>query len=672
MKRILNIMLFFLSIFHATSQNILLQSSDLSLNEKILKEYTNLFITNKDSIDAILNTNQYQKIPDEAWDALENFKKFLENPFQENLKAINLDYNLMIIKNIDSVLKEIYSPSKMVKERTNVNKTRFNKPITFNNNLPFSNGLNFTTRLIDATSSLIINKLKTELSISFYEKMNVKMKDSFNFVLKADTLKIGLNQLLNHTFTLIETQQAFVVPDFGTTWITAFQKDLSQLPFTMMEEFKNEPAMMQDELGRYAMVLNEGINQLYKGYSISNSLETLSSEYDAINLHQIDYQISLLKLILKNSDGIDQEYDENYNINQYSKLNENGKKYFTGLFYQSGLQMGFNNCNQFKINENNYNQYFELIKDVQIELRKLESAASKMENPMTGKVAEAADFVIYSQLFLDVINSLYENNFYIENHNNNIYNTLINKDANNRKRIEIGKNILSFYEDKNTNNYGNSLLSTISFLNHLSSDSENYKLIRDITFYGSFFADMIMASTNENINIENILNKYAMPVTSYRVKRHYRSSIDISAYPGLNLGYEFSKSNSPSFGITAPIGFSFSWRSDSKEIYAPSHSLFISAIDLGAPVSYRLMNDAANGLPENIKWKQIFSPGLYYIYGFKNAPMCLSVGVQYTPLLRKIETDSILEEENVVKAGVSLMVDIPLFSIYKNTKNSDH
>jgi hypothetical protein len=134
----------------------------------------------------------------------------------------------------------------------------------------------------------------------------------------------------------------------------------------------------------------------------------------------------------------------------------------------------------------------------------------------------------------------------------------------------------------------------------------------------------------------------------------------------------FSKSNSPSFGITAPIGFSFSWRSDSKEIYAPSHSLFISAIDLGAPISYRLMNDAANGLPENIKWKQIFSPGLYYIYGFKNAPMCLSVGVQYTPLLRKIETDSILEEENVVKAGISLMVDIPLFSIYKNTKNSDH
>ena len=112
--------------------------------------------------------------------------------------------------------------------------------------------------------------------------------------------------------------------------------------------------------------------------------------------------------------------------------------------------------------------------------------------------------------------------------------------------------------------------------------------------------------------------------------------------------------------------FAFSWSKKNKdETYSPSHSLFISALDLGAPFSYRFVNDSAEGLPENITWEQIFSPGVFYVFGFKNTPLALSTGIQYTPLLRKIETQNILDDENVVRISMALTVDIPIFNLYK-------
>jgi hypothetical protein len=640
------------------------QSIEINKNEEKLKKITSIYLNKKEIIDNYFIQEGLLEILDSEWDALLNFNLFLNDPFQEGLKPIDLPKVNSIIQNISSMIeksnKDKQYINKDVKENSDDSKSvefDFNDILFNKASIPATSGLSFSTRLIDGTSTLIVNKIKTELSISFYEKMKEKFNKNYFYKIENDSVNLNFKHLLFNTFTLIDTKQSFEVPAFGSTWISAFQKDLSQLPFSIMDQFKMNPNFMKLKKGRYAAVIYEGMNQLYNGFSITSTLELLQSQFNDIEENDIDFQIALLNLIYKNSAEIESNSDSK--IGNYLLLNEKGKKYLAAMLYLDGKESGLNKNNSFLINENNYNLYYELVKDVQLSMKNILTTTNKLKS----KTTNTNDFTVYAGLFMNLINKMYE--FEAKNSNYVFYNTQYYNEF-----IPISGNIIGFYDGLEGNNLGSGMLSTICFLNNLSPDKKNSKLISDITFYGSFITDMVMASSNENTDIEQILNKYAMPVTSYRVKRYYKSSIDISAYPGINFGYEFSNSKSPSFGISAPIGFSFSWRSKNVEdIYVSSHSIFISALDLGAPVSYRLIDDSANGLPENIKWEQVFSPGIFYVYGFKNAPLCLSVGLQYTPLLRKIETESIVEEQNVIKAGVSLMVDLPLFSLYKNSKN---
>jgi len=662
MKRFLLISFFYLISSSVFTQSVLEQSKIIYEKENDYKYWINHYITMSDKYN----------ISQENIDVLTNFNSFLANPFQSGLKPIDLAKINLIINTLYSAENEsvkyekgntkgIYEDDESVFDFLNSGSTLTG----------VAPGINFSTKLMDGTASLIAGKVKRELSISFYEKMNAKLQKEYDYHFNGNTIKISFQELLPNSSTLINTKQTFEVPAFGATWIAAFKTDLNELPFSLMSIFENDPNFMKDDLGRYASMIFEGLDEIYNGNNLYNTIEALSSKFDKIENHNIDYQLNLLYLIVKNSQNATSETNKTLKISDRTILNSKSKKYFVGLIYQDGLQMGLQQNNRFLINDENYVQYYELIKDIQFSLNKMNLISlenSKLENETENK---NPNFIKYANNLTDLVHSMFEFDYKLNNPEliNNNQSTFFKEDYT-QKYIPISKSITNFYNSLSNENYGGSVLASIHFLNYLSNDKDNFKVIRDLTFYGSFLADMVVASKSENANLEEILNKYAMPVTSYRVKRYYKSSIDISAYPGINFGYEFSNSKSPSFGISAPIGFSFSWRSKNVEdIYVSSHSIFISALDLGAPVSYRLIDDSANGLPENIKWEQVFSPGIFYVYGFKNAPLCLSVGLQYTPLLRKIETESIVEEQNVIKAGVSLMVDLPLFSLYKNSKN---
>jgi hypothetical protein len=121
-----------------------------------------------------------------------------------------------------------------------------------------------------------------------------------------------------------------------------------------------------------------------------------------------------------------------------------------------------------------------------------------------------------------------------------------------------------------------------------------------------------------------------------------------------------------SYGITAPIGFSYSFKNCNDvgaNKQSSSSTFFLSVIDIGAPFSYRFKKDEAEGLPENITWEQVFSPGFFYIYGFKNSPLSIGLNAQFAPFLRKIEENNVLETKNIFRMGLTLLVDIPLFNL---------
>ena len=185
-----------------------------------------------------------------------------------------------------------------------------------------------------------------------------------------------------------------------------------------------------------------------------------------------------------------------------------------------------------------------------------------------------------------------------------------------------------------------------------------------------------------------IIEKYAMPVGSYKVKRRSRWSVDLNAYVGVYAGYEWAQqpgSNSYRgaaggvLGFTAPIGFTYSWagytgKGNTNEGYSvsakkglrrfngSSHSISFTIIDIGAVVSYRFTNAADEPLPEKVTWGQVIAPGLFYRYGIKNTPLCVHIGGQLAPQLRTIND---VKNQNTIRATMGVTMDLPLLNLGK-------
>ena len=192
-----------------------------------------------------------------------------------------------------------------------------------------------------------------------------------------------------------------------------------------------------------------------------------------------------------------------------------------------------------------------------------------------------------------------------------------------------------------------------------------------------FVNDMAQAETSEEV--ENALDSFALPAGSSSIKEESKSYISINAYPGILGGVEWSSFNNEApaghVGITAPVGIYCQlpfWRNSG------TLGLFVPVIDIGAPVRLRLDgNNDTETLPD-FDFNDIFSPGLYVSYGFKNAPFAINAGIQYGPKLRGIKTTATdtagtettaVTDSSSFRFGIGLVIDIPLFTLSARSKN---
>lgn len=203
----------------------------------------------------------------------------------------------------------------------------------------------------------------------------------------------------------------------------------------------------------------------------------------------------------------------------------------------------------------------------------------------------------------------------------------------------------------------------------------------------SDFSEMLteIASTTDSKALAKVIESYALPPGSYRLKRNSNFSVDLNAFPGLYVGGEQiigDKAMRGVYGFTAPIGLSFSWgtRRSHLESDKDYRNMYISkkgklktrtlnnwtadlmVIDLAAPVSYRLGKGPEQGLPDEVGWAQVFSPGVNLRRGIGNTPLCLGIGVQRTPDLR---TDFSKAEHDAWRFHASIAFDLPLLNIHR-------
>ena len=222
-------------------------------------------------------------------------------------------------------------------------------------------------------------------------------------------------------------------------------------------------------------------------------------------------------------------------------------------------------------------------------------------------------------------------------------------------------------------------------------DLAQYRLLQNLlTFidklkpYALFMANIVQAK-DENA-VKAALDNVILPVGSSSIKKNTRCNISVQSY----LGAFYASGNNPSstigtwsdkFGVIAPIGISWtpswlSWRSRG------CISVFGSLLDLGAIVDYKLSRDSTFNTADNattvsknysVKLGQLFSPGVYLVYGFAgNIPLSVGFGSQYGPGLSKINTTTNATTVNnpYWRWNVFLAVDLPFFNLVNKNKSA--
>lgn len=213
---------------------------------------------------------------------------------------------------------------------------------------------------------------------------------------------------------------------------------------------------------------------------------------------------------------------------------------------------------------------------------------------------------------------------------------------------ELGEMFLAFAPDYIANN-------------DVLKDTQALKIIH-------FLNDISLSSTPEDV--EKAIDAFALPVGSSSLKERAKSYYAINAFPGITGGFEFSdnQDRATNIGFTAPIGIYIQpWGSGKK---GSSFGFFLPIIDIAAPVRLRLDDNSDTETLPDFNFNDIFSPGFYAVYGFRNSPFTINLGGQYGPKLRDIaDGNNGFTSVDSYRINLALTIDIPLVTLSGKYKN---
>lgn len=534
------------------------------------------------------------------------------------------------------------------------------------------------TNLADGVAKFLIERSKQELSVAFFDKFKEDLK-------KYPELKV----LFPTTASFTENIEAYLYASFIQTLREAFQADIASLP-TGMRNLRNLTALGDcpagDE-GKKCRARIEEIEKFFKekevefsvlyvaativmdslqaGARIPDILRAVAEdsklkEFPGSNISNGLLLADIFSGSLRSNDP-EKAWVTREELKELTDL-ETAKIYF-GLIYQQCKSKNI----KFKIggvptpmisllkldDVKLYYSYLESVVSVGGEVNRLVKeikAKKKADEKFT-----ADDYVGYLNASVDIVKQLMNWQAFKINPPPTEF----------EKVIAVIRSAISVYYNIRSDNYASAISNAFIIIDQTLSD--HYSKKGEILRYGSFMASIVQAENSDQV--ANAIEAVALPAGSASIKKSSEWNISLNAYLGGFTGEEFlaekesykwSKTN----GIAAPIGIGLSHR-----IKTASITGFISLIDLGAVVSYRLNDSTTQDLPE-LKLKNIFAPGYGLIFGFPKWPISIGYMRQLGPTLREIsESSTVLTEEMNKRWYVFVGVDIPLVNFYSKPKN---
>lgn len=196
-------------------------------------------------------------------------------------------------------------------------------------------------------------------------------------------------------------------------------------------------------------------------------------------------------------------------------------------------------------------------------------------------------------------------------------------------------------------------------LNIISTYNDKYT--KQLTNLLSFFGDVL--TVKDEHQLAGVIDSYALPPTSYKLKRKQPSSIDLNAYVGAFGGYLASFKSSlidPQlvYGITAPIGVAFTWSNNSNVF--DNTGFTIDVVDLGNVVNHYLVKPGED-YAKDVHFSEVFSLGTTFLMGIKNSPFVLSGGFRFQPYNTGKDGNNKVFDAGIFHLGVK--IDIPLIHL---------
>lgn len=547
-------------------------------------------------------------------------------------------------------------------------------------------GLDVTT-IADGLAKFIVQRTKQELSIAFF--------DDFKKALDSNT---GLKTFFPNTLIILNTidQQVYNYENYINSLRSAFLMDLGSLDKNLPKLIQNDPAFFR-KYPNAALVLESGCyiagavkkgehpGEVIANYPVSFLQASDTSAY----IKDIRGAVQLAQLLNEslrdtgatywvNRQQVQQLVDDKTLLRIYLGLMmQKAKNNYGNVSFANkslvGLMRGMDIAGTY--------EHYTAVKQY---LVSFSGRVGELEAKLT-KAKEAGTDSLKIAMAAGLLNSLID---LLENTGSPELMARVRQDSSfhdvaqhMQTYFSVARNIAALTTDINQKKYTAAVNRLIIIYNNTvvsrsGSDPTVQRNASRLMKYSVFMSSMVEAKNSEEV--ANIVEAIALPPASARIKRTSNWNIALNAYCGLFIGNEFIKGVKNehvvnSYGLTAPLGITFS---NGRQHLLPfsslkrydgkwSHSLFISAVDIGAIAAFRFNseNDSVKSIP-SVQLSDIISPGVFYSMGVPNTPISLNIGYQAGPLLRKVTQAVNTYSDNYNRFSVSICVDLPLLNFY--------
>lgn len=572
-------------------------------------------------------------------------------------------------------------------------------------------GAGLNTRIVDATTSLLLNRAESELTLSFFARLKEEFENRPFFIysenktrgdVQIDTFR--LRNIFQATYALISDYDQVISINIGKSLQNAFEEDL-RIFFSNAERYMVPAHLKQNIVYQVYSIVHQTFNSLSLGEHPSVILSALAEQYAMPESYNPRTAIDTFNCAIQLLESTSQHLRDMLpgrvwvSTNDFKQLNVREREYFLSLYYLDNRvvlrKLGINGA-RFQLGERSSDfvrlqqlifqnlTFLEQVENKIADLR-LVNAVRTDRTPGAPEVQRYSilnnseqdrqrAFREYAFMFAEVVQHIGAYACWANR------NSFVCSQEFQEEYLPVARELLQVPFNVEIKEYSAAFLKTLRVIETLHRDNPLYQTPQGFIRYLSLAADIVAADDANRVRA--IVNEVTLPVGSYRVKRYSSSSVYVSALVGAGFGGEWLDNpavrNKWAAQVSpfAPIGIDVNWgarkllKNTTYTTKGTSNGVFFSIIDLGVVTSYRFQMESRSArltsanLP-TIKLGQVLSPGAFYTHGFRNSPIVWGLGLQLTPRLRDIvdAKTTVVDRANAFRFSTFVAIDLPLFNI---------